>query len=171
MLIFLSLLGKVTLVLIHSTTESNWKSIKSDQHLYSWHYLKQRSKLTEDYPIGHLLGDPTDYRDYIMLGYGDSIAGEYVVMSKQLGVISCNENATYQPGVRLYFDATKLAEAGLLVRDGAHLKVKEKLSLQPFLIDVVGPSMLDAGVSITPRAYALMANEIFEKRRRQPEGI
>ncbi|MDE5782526.1 MAG: hypothetical protein K2I03_13790 [Lachnospiraceae bacterium] len=40
----------------------------------------------------------------------------------------------YLTGARLYFDSKKMAQDGLLIRDGCHLKVKHILPLNPYLI-------------------------------------
>ena len=72
-------------------------------------------------------------------------------------------DAEYRTGARLYFDAEKMAKAGLLVRDGAHVKVKDYLPLDPYLIwvatwDKVG---LESQVS-TPRIFTELSDEKFE---------
>ena len=69
----------------------------------------------------------------------------------------------YKTGARLYFDAEKIAKDGLLVRDGAHIKVKDFLPLEPYLIwvgtwDSVG---LKSQIS-TPRIFAELSNKTFE---------
>ncbi len=45
-------------------------------------------------------------------------------------------------GVRLYFDAAKIAKDGLLVRDGAHLKVTDTLPIDKYLIWTDTPDIL-----------------------------
>ncbi len=45
-----------------------------------------------------------------------------------------NVNAPYITGARLYFDARKIAEDGLLIRDGIHIKINEELPLYPYLL-------------------------------------
>lgn len=119
-------------VLIHSTPMSNWEKIKRDGMLKSWNRLKIEQGITESHPIGKILGDPEDFRDYIMFGGG--VTGEIVVNSRQKGSISMNIHAEYLPGARLYFDAEKMARDHLLVRDGCHIKVKDTLPLEPYLI-------------------------------------
>lgn len=117
--------------LIHNTPLSNWESIQRDGMLKSWNYLKFERCVYEEQPIGLELGDPIDFSDYIMFGGG--ITGEIVVNSKQQGKIVMDENAEYFTGARLYFGAEKIANDGLLIRDGCHLKVKDKLPLVPYL--------------------------------------
>lgn len=120
-------------ILVHSTTYENWLSIKNDGCIKSWNRLKNDKVLLEEQPIGELLGDPADFSDYIMFSDG-GISGEIVVLSKQNNKIIMDENQTYHPGARLYFDAEKIAKDGLLIRDGAHLKVKDEISLSKYLL-------------------------------------
>lgn len=151
-------------VLVHSTNSAAWDSIQKDGALLSFNRLKARNGRQKEVPIGELLGDPAEFSDYIMFGSGSAISGELVELSRQRGKILTDETAEYRTGVRLYFDARKTAEDGLLVRDGMHLKVKDRLELEPYLLfcatwDTVGlPSPI-----ATPRAFAEAANAAFEK--------
>lgn len=59
----------------------------------------------------------------------------------------------------------KIVEDGLAVRDGAHLKVKDKLPLKPYLIwtatwENIG---LDSRIS-TPKIFTERANTEFKKK-------
>lgn len=148
-------------VLVHSTPMDNWKQIRCDGVLKSWNILKTEGVLTEEQPIGVQLGDPMDFSDYIMFGGG--VTGEIVVNSKQQGKIVMDINAEYFTGARLYFDAQKMAQDGLLVRDGCHLKVKDALPLKPYLIwtatwETVG---LVSRLS-TPKIFAEQADKQFQ---------
>lgn len=120
-------------VLIHSTSIESFERIVEDGSLKSWNRLKKEQRLCEEHPIGLELGDPEEFRDYIMFG-GFGVSGEIVVSSRQYQYINMNPDAEYRTGARLYFDARKMAQDGLLVRDGAHLKVKHELLLKPYLI-------------------------------------
>ncbi len=143
-------------VLVHSTSEINWMQIQKDGMLKSWNQLNNDEKE----PIGKHLGDPVHFSDYIMFGGG--VSGEIVVQSKQAGRIVMDVDAEYQTGARLYFNAEKIAKDGLLVRDGTHLKVKDYLPLETYLIwsatwDKVGlPNQIS-----TPRIFAQLADEAF----------
>lgn len=119
-------------VLIHSTPAESWKKIQACGMLKCWNLCQEEGLVSELHPIGRLLGDPADFSDYIMFGGG--IAGEIVVSSRQRGEIWMDSTAGYHPGARLYFDSKKIAQDGLLMRDGCHLKVKRCLSLEPYLI-------------------------------------
>lgn len=144
-------------ILVHSTSMENWIQIQTDGMLKSWNRLN----VTDEEPIGKQLGDPVHFSDYIMFGGG--VSGEIVVNSKQTGKIIMDIDVEYKTGARLYFDAEKIAKDGLLVRDGAHIKVKDFLPLEPYLIwvgtwDSVG---LKSQIS-TPRIFAELSNKTFE---------
>lgn len=146
-----------TPILVHSTSMENWHQIQKDGMLKSWNRLN----ISEKDPIGKQLGDPVHFSDYIMFGGG--VSGEIVVNSKQSGKIVMDIDAEYKTGARLYFDAEKMAKDGLLVRDGAHIKVKDCLPLEPYLIwtstwDKVG---LESQIS-TPRIFTEVSDKKFE---------
>lgn len=146
---------------VHSTSLENWERIQKDGCLKSWNILKSENVITEENPIGILLGDPKEFSNYIM--FGKNIAGELVVNSKQQGKIIMDDNAEYLTGARLYFDMKRIVEDGLAVRDGAHLKVKDTLPLEPYLIwtatwENIG---LESRIS-TPKVFAENANKQFQ---------
>lgn len=120
-------------LLVHSTTAELWQNIQKCGYLKSWNIAKKDGDIIEKKPIGHKLGDPKEFSDYIMFG-GMGFWNEIVVLSKQKNKLCYNKNEPYMPGARLYFDAQKIAEDGLLVRDGLHLKVKDRLPLEPYMI-------------------------------------
>lgn len=148
------------LVLVHSTPMDNWKQIKCSGMLKSWNRLKSEKTILEEQPIGIQLGDPKEFSDYIMFGGG--VTGEIVVNSKQQRKILMDTDAEYLTGARLYFDAKRIAQDGLLVRDGCHLKVKDELPLDPYLIwaatwDQIG---LTSQIS-TPQFFAEQCDKWF----------
>lgn len=147
-------------VLVHSTPMNSWEQIKLDGKLKSWNRLKAENTVVEEYPIGIHIGDPTDFSDYIMFGGG--VTGEIVVNSKQQGKIVMDIDAEYLTGARLYFDAKRMAQDELLVRDGCHVKVKDTMPLAPYLIfaatwDNIG---LTSQIS-TPKNFSKMADAAF----------
>ena len=149
-------------VLVHSTSMNSWEQIKRDGMLKCWSRLKSENAISEVSPIGAKLGDPSDISDYIMFGNG--IAGEIVVNSKQKGKIVMDIDSEYLTGARLYFDAEKIARDGLLVRDGSHLKVKDALLLHPYIIwtatwDNIG---LKSQTS-TPRIFTEQSDRAFRE--------
>ena len=148
-------------VLVHSTSMENWIKIQKDGMLKSWNKLISEKSIIEKEPIGKQLGDPVHFSDYIMFGGG--VSGEIVVNSKESSKIVMDIDAEYKTGTRLYFNAEKIAKDGLLVRDGAHIKVKDCLPLEPYLIwvatwDKVG---LESQIS-TPRIFAELSDKTFK---------
>lgn len=153
-------------VLIHSTPLENWKQICSDGCLKSWHRAKADGALREERPIGHVLGDPEDFSNYIMLGTG--VNCEIVVASKMAGELLDHADQPYASGARLYFDAQKIAADGLLVRDGNHKKVKNTLPLQPYLIWAATWDRLGLESRITtPALFAAAADDQFSNLKRR----
>lgn len=150
-------------VLVHTTTKESYNSIMQDGYLKSWDTLKKLGFLTENTPIGRLFGDPTDYSEYIMFTNG-GLGAERVVSSRQKGKIDLNYDSPYIAGVRFYFDADKIAKDGLLVRDGRHLKVKDKLLLKDYILWIATPDILGIREETTPRLFADKANAMFEQK-------
>ena len=148
-------------VLVHSTTPNGWLGIQFDAQLRSWNSLRTSNSIKENTPIGSSLGDPADFSDYIMFSDGN-LSGEIVVSSKEKGRICMDVNAHYHPGARLYFDAAAIARDGLLLRDGAHLKVKDRLPLYPYLLTVITPQTLSLSPEDhTPARFTYLANQTF----------
>lgn len=148
-------------VLVHSTSYENWLSIERDGRLKSWNVLKREKTAWEDKPIGLKLGDPEDFSDFIMFS-GGGVSGEIVVSSKESGEIVMDPDKPYKTGVRLYFDIKKIAEDGLLIRDGIHLKAEKELPLEPYLIWYADwkKAGLTSGIS-TPKIFTEKSNNAF----------
>lgn len=148
-------------ILVHSTPMNSWEQIKRDGLLKSWNMLKAEKVITEEQPIGLQLGDPMDFREYIMFGNG--VTGEIVVNSKQQGKIVMDTEASYLTGARLYFDARRMACDGLLIRDGCHLKAKDMLPLKPYLIWVATWETIGLASQVsTPKFFAEEADKHFQ---------
>lgn len=150
-------------IIIHSTTSEGYKNILNDNMLKSWNVLKKERLEYEDEPIGAMLGDPEDFRDYIMFGSG--IQCEIVVLSKQRRMLCRDENEEYIPGARFYFDATQLANDGLLVRDGLHYKVKDILLLNYAVFIATMDNVVIEG-KITPKTFSQRADTMFNSQFR-----
>ena len=150
-------------ILIHSTPLENWASIRRDGVLKSWNLVHQADPSGEEAPIGRLLGDPEDLRNYIMLGSGAN--SEIVVASKQAGKLVMNREAPYRSGARLYLDAQKIALDGLLIRDGNHLMVRDELPLDRYLLWAA--TWENIGLperTTTPALFAKLADQAFEQK-------
>jgi len=148
-------------VLIHSTTAANYCQIVKDGMLKSWNKVRNEHQICEHEPIGVLLGDPPDFRDYIMLG-GFGFWSEIVVNSKQKGIVCMDVDCEYIPGARFYFGTMQLTRQGLLVRDGAHYKVKDDLPLS-YVLFCATPDNVEIEGTITPRKFSAAADEAFER--------
>ncbi|MFL0198861.1 hypothetical protein ACJDU8_25415 [Clostridium sp. WILCCON 0269] len=91
--------------------------------------------------------------------------GEIVVNSRQLGYVCVDPNMLYNPGIRLYFDVHKIIKDGLGTRDGVHiLKVKKKLPLNKYLVQVVSKKCLDYKDTWTPTTYTKYSNRFFSEK-------
>ena len=124
--------------MVHSTLPDRWEKIKTSGALWSSMRLKKQGL---NFPeIGYeQLGEPKDFREYIVLGTLNSTAPEHVVASHTKGCVFTEEDTPYEPGVRLYFNAHRIITDGLAVRDGLHkLKIHDHLNLEPYLIAAVG---------------------------------
>lgn len=147
-------------IIVHSTTKENYAKIKNQGCIKSWNILKQESDNLEKEPIGALLGDPKDFRDYIMLGSG--VQCEIVVLSKQKNKLCYDVNEEYIPGARFYFDAKQLAENGILVRDGLHYKVKDMLPLN-YALFIATIDNIPLKGKITPKTFSETSDKEFFK--------
>ncbi|MCL2421041.1 MAG: hypothetical protein FWD03_04220 [Defluviitaleaceae bacterium] len=154
-------------MLMHTTSKENYASIMQDGCLKSWNLLKNLGAGKEEKPIGHLLGDPSSYSDYIMFADG-GVSAECIVLSKQKSTLEMNIDTPYIAGARFYFDAQKIAEDGLLVRDGAHLKVKDRLPIDKYIIWIATPDVLNISENTTPRIFAEKADMTFARNHRLP---
>lgn len=157
-------------IMVHSTTFENYQNILKCGELKSWNILKKNKMITEEYPIGMQLGDPVDLRDYVLFGSGTT--GEIVVNSKQSNRLIYDENVEYKTGVRLYFDMKKIAEDGLLIRDGGEMKVRDTLQLEPYLVWAATweNTGLQGPIS-TPKIFAEKADELFTKNYGEKYGF
>lgn len=148
--------------LVHSTTKESWDSIKKSGMLLSPNELKKQGINILEIGIKPML-EPEDYSDYIMLDVLEG-CGELVVNSRNLGYISTDPDIKYMPGVRLYFDAEAIIKDGYGIRDGLHiLKVKDKLSLEKYLIDWVSTESFRKK-EWTPSTFTSEANKYFLER-------
>ena len=159
-------------VIVHTTTLRAWESILSDGELKAASELAVRGQRTPDNSDApseidqYLSNEPPEYKSYIMFGEMDSIAPEMVVASYQAGRFVLDEQAMYEPGVRLYFDNHRIIRDGLGTRDGLHLiKVHRRLPLQPYLLAAIRVVDLAPETKVahwTLRAFVDRANEAFK---------
>ena len=149
-----------TEVMVHSTVKENIESILSAKQLKSWNLLSVEKTEWEQQPIGALLGDIEDFSNYVMLS-GISQNNEIITASKSNGVINTDINQLYVAGGRFYLDALKLATDGVLLRDGAHIKVRDYIDLEKYLIWYSTPEILGIDKYTTPKKFFELSNERF----------
>jgi hypothetical protein len=151
---------------VHSTTLERWHRIQQCGELRSMARLHKEGTAWPEIAFEQL-GEPPEYREYIVLGGMESIGCENVVASHQKGYVFTDENAPYTPGIRLYFDLHSIIKDGLAVRDGLHLiKVRDHLRLEPYLVAAIGIRDLDPGGGVskwTPGSFLEAANDFFRK--------
>ena len=151
-----------TNVFVHSTPFENLDSILKDNALKSWNACKAEKANWENEPIGTLLGDIADFSNYVMLSmlFQNS---EIVTASKQKHEINIDYEQTYQPGARFYLDGEKLAADGLLLRDGLHIKVRDSIPFDKYLIWYSTAENLELGSTSTPKEFFERSNDRFLK--------
>lgn len=147
-------------ILVHSTTEKNAESILKSKKLKSWNILKSEKADWEEKPIGALLGDIEDFSNYVMLS-GMSFNNEIITASKINGIISIDVNQSYVAGARFYLDARKLSADGLLLRDGSHIKVRDYIDLEKYLVWYSTPQVLEIDKHTTPKEFFELSNKKF----------
>ena len=149
---------------VHSTSEAAWRLIQSDGTLRALSELSGEERRPGGLGIRDL-GEPPDFAEHVILGRIDSLSAEIVVSSQQKRRLCDDPDASYEPGVRLYFDGHAIITSGLAVRDGRHtLKVHRRLLLRTFLAAAVGTGDVEwpeGKTSRTPRAFTAAANAAF----------
>lgn len=149
-------------VMVHSTTKDNVQSILSDKKLKSWNLLRAEKPYWEQQPIGTLLGDIEDFSNYVMLS-GISQNNEIITASKSNGEINTDINQSYVAGARFYLNAQKIAADSLLLRDGAHIKVRDYIDLEKYLIWYSTPEILGIEEHTTPKIFFELSNQKFNE--------
>ena len=127
-----------------------WEKIRTDGQLKSAAELSQSGVqpgriLESSSEVGqYLRNEPPEYSDYIMFGEVASTTPEKIIASYQAGRFVLDDNAVYEPGVRLYFDNHRMIKDSLVVRDGLHTaKVYKCLSLSPYLLAAIDVNDVD----------------------------
>jgi hypothetical protein len=151
---------------VHSTALERWDMIRGCGELRSSARLRREGVNWEEVGF-HQLGEPEEYREYVVLGDVGNVSSEHVIASHQHGFVFTDESVPYQPGVRLYFDAHRIISGGLAVRDGLHpIKVHERLPLDPYLLVAIGVRYVDPEGRVpawTPKRFIEAANARFRE--------
>lgn len=149
-------------IMVHTTTLEAYREIVSDGAVKCWNLLKKEKKHFEEKPIGSLLGDIADFSNYVMLS-PFNVNNEIIVASKQKGCIDTNPEQIYKPGARFYFDAKKLAQDGLLLRDGQHIKVRNEIPIDRYLIWCATANDIGVPDETTPLYFYEQSNKKFNQ--------
>ena len=156
-----------------------WIKISTEGQLKAASELSQQSRnIDPSSEVGRYLeNEPPEYSDYIMFGAIASTTPEKIVASYQAGRFLLDDDAVYEPGVRLYFDNYRMIADHQIVRDGLHTaKVHKRLPLSPYLLAVIGANEVDPRREMnlwTPRLFVERANKAFwsyQATRRQAGG-
>jgi hypothetical protein len=128
--------GCLTKFVCHTATIDNAKKILSSGKLLS--AVKAFGKNADELVLDerNAAGDPADYFNYIMFGWGNCTAGDNLVMERLLGVNStaAEREAAFIPGVRFYFRHEDIIRHPGYVFDGYHpAKIKDELLLSDYL--------------------------------------
>lgn len=81
-------------------------------------------------------------------------------VSSNIDNFSYDVNEEYTPGARMYFDAKQLAENGLMVRDGLHYKVRDRLPLE-YVLFTATINNIFLKDKITPKTFSEEADKEF----------
>ena len=157
-------------VVIHSTTLVAWERTYADGQLKAASELSQRPHLLDPLSeVGqYLQNEPPEYGDYIMFGEIGSTTPERIVASYQAGKFVVDDDAAYEPGVRLYLDNHRIIRDNRITRDGLHtVKVHRQLPLSPYLLAAIRAIDLDPQREVkawTPRMFAEKSDEVFRSQ-------
>lgn len=134
--------GCLTDMFCHTSSIEDGKKIFSSGKLLS-------SKNARGISVSNLMdesrnaaGDPADYFDYVMLSYGNCIAGDRLVTERRLGR-SPNDSdlgENFYPGIRYYFNRKDIERDYNYYFDGYHAgKVRDFIDLDKYMICCIIP--------------------------------
>jgi len=124
--------GCLTDYLCHGTSIESAKLILKCGKLLST--VKVKNKTAEE--LAKDEGDPPDYFEYIMMSWGNCIAGDSLVMERMLGRFPSEHefNVICKPGVRFYFEYESIENHKNYANDGYHpAKIKDEIILSDYL--------------------------------------
>ena len=134
--------GCLTDFLCHGTEIKNAKSIFACGKILS--AVRARNKTAQELAKEPRAAskDPLDYFDYIMLSWGNCIAGDSLVMERTLGRFPNEHDFSigFKPGVRFYFEYDIIKNHKDFTNDGLHpAKIKNELNLEENLYCCIIP--------------------------------
>jgi hypothetical protein len=156
--------------LVHSTDRAGWGKIRAAEELTASAFLPKGRNLDalDDQAAAYMRSEPSEYKEYIMLGSLNGPSTEVVVSCFQKGKMILSEDVAYDPGARLYLDNHALIRAGIDVRDGLHLmKVHGHLPLRYLaaVVTVDDVELPPGQAQWTPRTFTERANSLFARTR------
>lgn len=136
--------GCLTDLFCHTTSIDYAKKILESGFLLSPVKARKTEKISLVNEDRNAAGDPEDYFDYIMLSYGNCIAGDRLVIERRLGRQPENKDLSenFVPGVRFYFTTDLIEKHNKFCNDGYHPgKVKDSIDLEKYLLLVIAPEI------------------------------
>lgn len=137
--------GCRTDLVCHTTSCENARSIFSSGWLLSAVRARGENAETLMREPRNAAGDPADYFEYVMLGWGNCQAGDRLVMERSLGHFPTEEElcSGFTPGVRFYFRYDELAAHPQAVFDGVlPMKVRDGIELDRWVRLILIPEPL-----------------------------
>ena len=134
--------GCLTDYLCHGTEIENAKSILKCGKILS--AVKARNKTAQELAIEprQAAKDPLDYFDYVMMSWGNCIAGDSLVMERMLGKFpdEFDFSVGFKPSVRFFFRYDVIENHKDFTNDGHHpAKVKNGITLSEYLYCCIIP--------------------------------
>lgn len=84
--------------------------------------------------------DPPDFYEYIMLGWGSHLVGDYVVLSEEFPPDEDLEKGNFDAGVRFYFRYEDMLKHEGHIFDGYHaIKIRDEMILSDYLYACIVP--------------------------------
>lgn len=134
--------GCLTRLVCHTSSAEDAASIlRSKTLLSAVRVRKLPSEVLRQEPRNSA-GDPKDFFDYIMFAWGNCQAGDRLVMERAMRHFPTEEelNSEFMPGVRYYFDYSRLDKHPNAVHDGVHpIKIKDELYLPDYVKAIIIP--------------------------------
>lgn len=134
--------GCLTDYLCHGTEIENAKSIFKCGKVLS--AVKARNKTAQELAKEprQASKDPLDYFDYVMMSWGNCIAGDSLVMERMLGRFPNESDFSvgFKPGIRFFFKYDVIENHKNFTNDGHHpAKVKDEINLSEYLYCCIIP--------------------------------
>jgi hypothetical protein len=134
--------GCLTDIFCHTSSIEHGKLILSSGKLLSSKNARGVSVSDLMYESRNAAGDPADYFDYVMLSYGNCIAGDRLVTERRVGRCPNDSDLSenFYPGIRYYFRRKDIELNSEYCFDGYHAgKVRDFIDLSKYMICCIIP--------------------------------